>query len=303
MFLLTSEFWFSVIRSTTPVLFATLAVSIAARGGVYNLAVEGIMLVCALTGVVVSAFTQSLFMGALAGILIGVAVALILGFFVMKMGADEIIIGIAINLAAIGGTTFVLYELTGDQSVSAALNSKMFPTVQIPLIHSIPVLGDIVSGHNILTYVAFLLIIIIQIMLNKTPLGIRIRAVGDNEDAARSVGINVSRIKVISLIFSGIISALGGMFLSMGYMTMFTSNMTAGRGYMALATDAMAASNPVGGLFASVIYGIADTLSIYVQQTSVPVEFVRMIPYVFIIIACAVFTYIRRKKNKEARAF
>lgn len=303
MFFLTSSFWFSVIRSMTPVLFATLAISIASKGGVYNLAVEGTMLISALTGVITSAFTQSLLAGALAGMMSGIAVALFLGFFVMKMGADQIITGIAINLAAGGGTTFVLYAVTGDQSISAALNSKVFPTLEIPFLKEIPVLGDIISGHNVLTYIAFLTIILLQILLKKTPLGLRIRSVGENEGAAKAVGINVEKIKVISLILSGFIASLGGMFLSMGYMSMFTANMTAGRGYMAMATDAMAASNPIGGFAASVIYGMADALSIYLQQSVIPLEFVRMIPYLFIIITCAIFTCLRRKKNKETATF
>ena len=261
------------------------------------------MLICALTGVVVSAFTQSLFWGAVAGIAIGVAFSLLLGFFVMKMGADPIITGIAINLAAVGGTTFVLYAITGDQTISSALNSAVFPTVEIPFIKEIPFLGEIISGHNILTYVAFLLIVVLQVLLRKTSIGNRIRAVGENENAANVVGIDVNKTKVISLILSGVIASLGGMFLSMGYMSMFTANMTAGRGYMAMATDAMAASNPIAGMAASFIYGMADALAIYLQQSSIPAEFVRMIPYLFIIITCAVFTYIRRKRAKETAGF
>lgn len=297
MFLFTSSFWFAVIRSTTPVLFATLAVNIAAKSGVVNIAVEGMMLISALIGVLVSASTQSLILGALAGMAAGTIVALVLGFFIMKQKANPIVTGIAINLAALGGTTFLLYVITGDKSISSSLRSLTFPAVNIPIIENIPVVGQILSGHNFLTYVAILCMIALALMLKYTSFGFKIRSVGENPEAARSVGINVEKTRIISLGLSGIIASLGGMFLSMGYMSMFTANMTAGRGYMAMATDAMAASNPIGGFAASVIYGFSDSVAVYLQQSNIPLEIVQMLPYLFIIVMYSIYSVKRKRDN------
>lgn len=303
MFLFTSSFWFAVIRSTTPVLFATLAVNIAAKSGVVNIAVEGMMLISALIGVLVSASTQSLILGALAGMAAGTIVALVLGFFIMKQKANPIVTGIAINLAALGGTTFLLYVITGDKSISSSLRSLTFPAVNIPIIENIPVVGQILSGHNFLTYVAILCMIALALMLKYTSFGFKIRSVGENPEAARSVGINVEKTRIISLGLSGIIASLGGMFLSMGYMSMFTANMTAGRGYMAMATDAMAASNPIGGFAASVIYGFSDSVAVYLQQSNIPLEIVQMLPYLFIIVMYSIYSVKRKRDNKEEIMF
>ena len=300
---LTSEFWYAVIRSTTPVLFSTLAIGITSKCGIINMASEGTMLIAALTGVIASAFSQSLIVGMIAGLLSGVIMAWLLGWFALKLRANIIVAGIAINLFATGGTVFTLVTLTGDKSISSSLQSKVFPTVEIPLIKEIPFFGKILSGHNILTYVALLMVVILFVLLYKTSLGLKIRSVGESEEAAQSVGIKVGRVQFISLTISGLLSACGGMFLSMGYVSMFTANMTAGRGYIALATDAMAGSHPVGAFLASLIYGFSDSLSIYMQETQIPLEFIQMFPYAFIIIVFAVFSFFQRKKEKEISDF
>lgn len=298
-FLVSTEFWYAVIRCTTPVLFATLAIGIAGKCGVINLSVEGTMLVSALTGVIVSAFTGSLWMGALAALFLGVLIVWILGYFVIKMHANPVVTGIAINLAAMGGTIFTLYEVANDKSISASLMSKVFPTITIPVVHEIPILGEILSGHNVLTYVALLLVVVMYILLYKTSLGIKIRAVGESEEAAKSVGINIIRTKAIALTLSGLLASLGGMFLSMGYLSMFTANMTAGRGYIALATDAMASSHPIGGFFASIIYGFSDSIAVYMQKSSIPLEIIQTFPYLFIILIYCIFMFRQKRKNKE----
>ncbi|MGL4737868.1 MAG: ABC transporter permease subunit, partial [Cellulosilyticaceae bacterium] len=137
----------------------------------------------------------------------------------------------------------------------------------------------------------------------KTSLGIKIRALGESEEAAKSVGIKVGRVKAIALMISGCLSALGGMFLSMGYLSMFTANMVAGRGYIALATDAMSASHPIGSLASSMIYGFSDSVAVYLQKSNIPLECIQMFPYLFIIIVFTVFSYIKKRKNQESTEF
>lgn len=296
-----SEFWFAVIRSTTPVLFATLASNLASKSGIINIAIEGTMLIAALVGVVASAFTNSLLLGLFFGLLSGVLVTLALSYFSLKLKSNILITGIAINLAASGGTVFALYTITGDKAVSAVLKSAVFPTVNIPILKDIPYIGTILSGHNLLTYVALISVVVIYLLLYKTPLGTRIRAVGESEAAAESVGININKTKTIALVLSGMLAALGGMFLSMGYLSMFTAGMTSGRGFVALATDAMSGSNPIGSLLSSLIYGFSDSLANYLQNTSIPLQFIQAFPYMFIVIVFTVFSYIKRLKSKTER--
>ncbi|SHJ87966.1 ABC transporter permease [Paramaledivibacter caminithermalis] len=294
-------FWFAVIRSTTPILFATLGAVVASRAGAINIGIEGTMLTGALMGVIFSAYTQNVWIGLLAAVLSGILVSMLLGYFALKLRTNIVLTGIAINILAAGGTVFLLAELTGDKGISTSLNSLVLPNVNIPIINSIPVIGNILSGHNILTYVAILCIILMHILFNNMSLGLRIKAVGESPEAAESVGIDVFRIKFIALIISGIFAALGGAFLSMGYVSWFSSGMTAGRGFIALAARAIAGNTSLGSLFASFLFGFADTLSNYLQEFSIPVEFIHMTPYLVTIIGFIVISIINDKKELERK--
>ena len=210
-FLTNLDFWFTVLRCTTPVLFATMAALIASRSGLLNLGMEGTMTIAALCGVLGSGFTGSLFVGLITGLVAGTAYTMLLAYFIQHLKANPVITGVALNLAASGGSVFCLYSLTGDKNASNSLASAAFPAFDIPVLDSIPGLGDILSGHNLLTYVAFIVTILIFVMFNKTAFGLHIRAVGESEDAARSVGINVEKVRYQAMLLSGILCSLGGM--------------------------------------------------------------------------------------------
>ena len=149
----------------------------------------------------------------------------------------------------------MLYLITGEKGASSSLPSLKLPSITIPFIEDIPVIGTILSGHHILTYAAMILVVVVWYMFRYTKLGMHIRAVGESPDAAESVGISVKRVKYIALSLSGILTGMAGAFLSMGYLGIFSSGMTAGRGYIALATQAIAAGNAVIGMFASLLFG------------------------------------------------
>ncbi|MEG0541200.1 MAG: ABC transporter permease, partial [Angelakisella sp.] len=189
---------------------------------------------------------QSATIGLLCAIFMGMLVALGIGFFALQLKTDIILAGIAVNMLGGGGTVFFMYLASGDRGYSANLASKVMPTIHIPIIKDIPVLGEIISGHNLLTYVALLCVFLVWVLLYKTPLGLKIRAVGENPNAADSVGVSVRRISYIALGLSGILAGLGGAFMSMGYMSSFNTNMTAGRGFIALAAEAMGRGEPIG---------------------------------------------------------
>lgn len=297
--LLKEGFWFAVIRSTTPILLTTLGAMIASRAGARNIALEGTMLTAAFVGVAVSHFTQSAFVGLVFAVLSGIIMSNIIAYFALKLKSNIIISGISLNLMASGMTVFGLYLLTGDKGASTSLNSLVLPSINLPIIEDIPVIGRIISGHNILTYVALILVLLVWVMFKYTKLGLRIKAVGENPEAAESVGISVNQVKYIALTMSGALAALGGAFLSMGYVTLFSAGMTSGRGYIALATQAMAGANPVVGLLTSSLFGFAESMSNYLQGAKLPIEFIQMLPYLAIVVIYVIYCANKAKKENS----
>ena len=175
---LTTGFFYTVIRVSTPLIFASLSSLIARKAGVTNITIDSTMLMSALTGVLVSAFTQNLFLALLCGMAVGVVMGIFMGYFHILMNTNMILTGVAINTFTNGATVMILYAFTGDKGSSSMIKSLGVPGVEIPLIKDIPILGEILSGHNIFTYVAFLLVIVAWFLMYRTPLGLRIRAVG-----------------------------------------------------------------------------------------------------------------------------
>ncbi|HHT96745.1 MAG TPA: ABC transporter permease [Clostridiales bacterium] len=296
-----AEFVYSIIRVTTPLLFAGLAALIANKGGVLHIAYEGIMVTAAFCGVVGSAYSQSLLVGLLSGLAGGLLISFLLGYFSLILRADRTLTGIALNTFASGGTVFMLYVLTNDKGLSTSLNSLTFPIVNIPIIKNIPILGTALSGHNVLTYVSFICVFLVFVVLYKTPFGLRIRTVGENEDAASSVGVKVIRVKFITLLISGAIASLGGVYMSMGYLSWFARDMIAGRGFMGIAAQNLG-GEPLSTMIAALFFGLANALSNVLQTLNIPAEFVQVIPYVATLIGLAAYSgsMKRNKINKKS---
>jgi ABC-type uncharacterized transport system permease subunit len=297
--ILTVSFGYAVLRVTTPILFAALAALISDRAGVINISLEGTMLTAALMGVVVSAVTGSALLGLAAAALAGILISLLLAYFSLNLRSDIVLTGIALNLLASGGTVFILYLITHDKGVSVSLKSQVMPKIALPLIQQIPVIGPIFSGHNVLTYVALLAVIVVYYFLYRTPLGLRIRAVGENPKAVDSVGINVRRIQYLALMLSGLLAGLGGAYMSMGDVSWFSRDMTSGRGFIALAAEAMGRATPLGTLLASLFFGFADALSNSLQALRIPAEFVQALPYIATILGLTLYSMQRTAKQRK----
>lgn len=294
-----ANFAASILRVTTPILFAALGAVVSDLAGVTNIALEGMMLVSAFTGVVVSAFSGSALFGLLSGMTAAACMGLILGYFHLKLRTNIILAGIALNLFASGGTVFMLYVIAHDKGVSSSLASKVLPEVEIPLIRSIPVLGAILGKQNILTFMSLLSVGIVFFLLYRTRFGLRLRAVGENPDAADSVGISVHKIQFTALAIGGLLAGMGGAHLSMGYVSWFSRDMTSGRGFIALAAEALGRRHPVGAFLASLFFGLADALSNYMQSLRVPGEFVAMMPHALTLIALAVYSSRQTKAKRR----
>lgn len=297
--LLRPSFWFSVIRVTTPILLPSIAALLTDKAGIMNISMEGTMLFSALAGVVISAYTQNAWIGLAGAMLAGLALSLILAYFTLEFKTDVILGGTAINLFADGGSVFVLYMLVGDKGTSVSLPSKMLPNIHIPFLKDVPVLGAIFSGHNVITYLAILLVFAVYFMINKTPLGLQMQAVGKNHNAAQSVGVSVKKIQYIALSLSGIIAGIGGAYMSMAYLPNFSRNMTSGRGWIALAAEAMGHGNVVATSLTALLFGFADALANGLQMFNLPAELVGIIPYVTTVLGLIIYAARKHKKLKK----
>ncbi len=299
----TTAFAHSVLRVSTPLIFAGMAAVVSEKAGVVNIGIEGMMLSAALAGVVFSAWSQSAIVGLLGAILISMLMALILAYFSLNLKTHNILSGLSVNIIAKGGTVFALFMITGDKGASTALKSVSFPKWDIPFIKDIPILGEIISGQNVLTYLAFIFVALFSVFIYRTQTGLRIRAVGENEHAVTSVGIDVRRVRYTALLISGVCAGFAGAFLSMGYMNSFTANMTSGRGFIALAASSMGQVTPWGTCAAALLFGCADALSNSLQVLRVPAQFVQMIPYVVTLLGITIYSVqYAAKKNRKAKA-
>ena len=280
----------SVIRISTPIILPAMGGLVAMASGVSNIALEGIMLWGAFVGVMVSAYTGSIWLAVSAGMVVGILFALLLAVFHIRFGTDLFLAGLAVNLMSAGGTVFLLYSITGDKGNSASVASLSVPNVYIPIIKDIPILGEIVSGHPVFTYVAFILVWLVYFVLYRTRFGTHLRAVGENPAAATTLGINVDKIRYIAMAVSGAFAALGGMSLSMAYLQLFQRDMAAGRGWIGIAAIHLGAKRPVGTLIAAMVFGLSDAVANQLGSLKIPSQLVQIIPYLTTVVALVVYS-------------
>ena len=306
MRILTTDFFFSIIRIATPILFATLAAVIGEKGGISNIGLEGIMMMSALFGSLSAFWSKSWLIGLLVAMAVGLLEALLMGVFAFKLKTDIILVGTAVNMIGSGGTIFLVKTITNvtmgsslTSTTSLITKNLQIPSIHIPLIKDIPVLGKIISGHSLLTYLAFLLVWLTIVLLYKTPLGLNIRSVGENPNAASSVGVSVSKIRFITIGIGGILAGMGGAYMSMYYAMGWSLDMVAGRGFIALAAQSMGGGEPVGSMLAALVFGFAQALGIKVSATGVDSNLVAPIPYLVTIISLVIFALNQRRKERK----
>jgi ABC-type uncharacterized transport system permease subunit len=262
---------YSAVRLATPLLLAALGGLFSERSGVINIALEGMMLAGAFTAAVATHFTGSPWLGLLAGIAAGVAVAGIHAAAAIGFQADQVVSGTAINLLMLGVPALL----------SGALFDSTGATPQIPK-------GDLLPSAPIV--LAFALVPASLYVLSRTRFGLRLRAVGENPEAAEAAGIRVQRYRLAGVLISGALAAIGGAYLSIGQSSLFTRNMTAGRGFIALAALIFGKWRPVPTMLACLLFGVAEALSIQMQGVArVPVQFIQIIPYVLTLVVLAGF--------------
>ncbi|HEX5736772.1 MAG TPA: ABC transporter permease [Blastocatellia bacterium] len=281
----------SMVRLSTPLILAALGGMYSERGGVINIALEGIMLAGAFTAAAVTERTGNPWIGLVAAAGAGLLVALIHAVASIEFKADQVVVGTAINILFLGVPALVsgaIYASTG--STPSLPRDQTLPDWNIPLIEKIPVLNVILSGHKPLVYLAFALVPVSYYVLFRTRFGLRLRAVGENPEAADTAGVSVARMRYAGVLLSGLLAALGGAYLSIGQNSLFTRNMTAGRGFIALAALILGKWHPVGAFLACLLFGIAEAISIRMQGVvDIPVQWIQIIPYVLTLVVLAGF--------------
>ncbi len=302
----TTDFFFSILRITAPILFATLGAVIGEKAGISNIGLEGIMMISALFGSLTAYWTGSWAAGVLLALIMGVLVSLLMGFFSFNLKTDIILAGVAVNMIGSGGTLFLVKVITQAtegtalaSTTSLITKNLQVPSIDIPLLKDIPVLGPVLSGHCLLTYLAFLLVFVTWVLLYKTPLGLNIRSVGENPNAAASVGVSVLRVRYIAIGLSGAMAGLGGAYMSMYYAMGWSQDMVAGRGFIALAAQAMGAGEPLGSMLAALVFGLAQALGIKVSSLGADSNLVSPIPYLVTILGLVIFALTARRRARQ----
>lgn len=289
----------SILRMSTPLVFCAMGALIADHAGTINMALEGIMLTASFTSVVFSAATQSVWGGVLGAALGGMLISAMLAYLHLFKNSDLIITGIALNTMASGGTIYMLFLLTGEKGTSRLLKSLSVPNINIPVLSEIPILGEILSGHNALTYAAVLSVAVTYILVFRSRLGLRIRAVGFNPDAAASVGISVRRVKFKALLLSGLFASLGGAFMSMGYLSYFARDMMAGRGFIGISAATLAGGQCFGALLAALGFGTANAAATTLATLNLQADLVAMLPYLATVLGLVIVSARKLSKAKK----
>ncbi len=286
---------YSGIRLATPYLFAAIGETFAQRSGVLNLGVDGIMLMGAYSGFFVGMKSGSVWLGLLAAALVGILMGLLMSFISITLQAEQGISGIGLQLFGLGLSS-LLFKTTlgGVESITG------FQPVRIPILADIPYVGEVLFNHNLLVYAAFLLVPISAWYLNKTTFGLKIRAVGQNPQAADTLGVNIVRVRYICVCFGGMMAGIAGASLSIALINLFQENMTNGMGFIAVALVYFGGWRPYGVLAGALLFSFVNSFQLWVQVKgiNIPSDFAIMMPYVLTILALAFAT--RRSQQPAA---
>jgi general nucleoside transport system permease protein len=267
------------VRLAVPIMLPALGEVYAERSGIINLGTEGVMIMAALGGMVGAYFLNSIWLGFCVGMVVAVLMDLVMAFLSINLRVNQVITGFAITIVGSGLSLFLYRAIFGIRSVSPSVDR--LPDWNIPLLSKIPFLGPIFFQHSPFIYIAFLLVPLAAFVLYRTQFGLAVRAVGENPEAADTKGINVFATRYTCLIIHGIMAGFGGAFLSLAFQGQFVPDMTAGRGYIALAVVILARWDPASTIWASMLFGGAYALGLRLQtmQTPIPYQLFLTLPY------------------------
>lgn len=290
----------STFRFVTPILLAALGGLICERVGVFNIALEGLMLTGAFAAVVGSYYAGSAVGGVALAVLAGVLLAAIFAYFAVTLRGDMIVLGIALNLLASGLTVFLLRTIFGVKGAFQDPSLQGLGKIDIPGLAVLPILGPLLSGHSWVIYLSWLLVAAMQLLLFHHALGLRMRGVGEHPEAAATLGVSVNGLRYLAVLLSGALCGLAGAQLSLGNVTVFVENMSAGRGWIAVVAVMFGRAHPLGVLAASLLFGLADSVGFRLQGLQMPSQFTAMVPYVVTLVSLFIIEAQRRRRKVVA---
>lgn len=296
---LVNNILYDTVYHSVPLILAVLGGLFAHKANVLNIGLEGMMLMGAFSTTLFVYLTGSLWLSVLIGILLTLVLGFVFSFFGVTLKGNVIITGLGINLFAQAFSAFVLkYMQLANINVSNVINVSDLK-IHIPVIKDIPVIGPLLSGHTAISYITFALIILVNILMFKTKLGIYVRVVGENEEAAKSVGINATFIKYVAILIGALLCALAGANLSTERMALYTNGMTAGRGFIAIAAIYCGNAMPLKSTLYAIIFGLARSLAINLGLFAGPVSgLFEMVPYLMIVVVLSVVSALNSKRSR-----
>jgi ABC-type uncharacterized transport system permease subunit len=271
----------SGIRLATPYLYATIGETFGQRSGVLNLGLDGQMLLGAFAAFFVAFRTGNLWLGLLAALIVGAIMGLAMAFVSVTLQAEQGISGIGFYLFGLG-----MSDLLFQQTLGTVETVSGFPSIHIPILSDLPIVGRVLFSHNLMVYMAYLLVPVAWFILNKTTIGLKIRAVGENPGAADALGVSVSKVRYMTVTLGGALSGIAGASLSIALLNVFQQNLTSGQGFIAVALVYFGGWRPVGVLAGSLIFSMVNALQLWVQVKGIPIpsEYAVMMPYVLTIL-------------------
>ena len=282
------------------VLLAALGSAICSRVGVFNIALEGQILIGSFVAIVANYFTGNVYIAVLCGVLAGVAVASLVAVLQVKYQAADMVIGTSVNLLVGGLTSVLLNTILGVKGSFSSPELKALPKINIPVIRDIPFVGRVLEQLTFIDYLSYLLAVLMFVYLFKTVQGFHVQSVGKNKEAAGSLGVKTLRIQILAVLVSGALCGLGGSVLCMGQVTLFTENMSSGRGYIAMASSNMGQTHPLFIILSSLFFGFCQALGVSLQNV-IPSQLTLAIPYIATIIALSIFGSRTLKKKLRSK--
>lgn len=295
------------LRHAGPIILVAMGGLLASKVGIFNLALEGFMLIGAFASIVGAGFTENVWIGVLCGVAASTAMILVYAVFIIELKVQPVVCAVSIITLASGLTRYLLNPIFGVSGRYVLSSALAMPTVSMPWIENIPFIGKILNNHSAIVYFALVLPFVLKFIMDKTKLGLDIQAVGLNKDAAVSAGINERRLKYLSLILNGILCGLGGAELALS-VYMFNVGMTNGRGYTALAAITLSNGQPVLALGTCFLFGLAESLVVALSSVGISSYLLGMLPYFLALLAAILPQAVRllmnysRKMKAEKRA-
>lgn len=292
----------STIRMTTPILFVALGSAFCNRVFIFNIGLEGMMLAGAFAAIVTNYYTGSILLSLLGAMAVSMLVSLVAGIFMVKFQGAMLVVGVSINTLMSGLTTYLMQVIFGVKGAFVSTELVSLHKVDVSFLSGTPILQTMFGALTYLDLFAFIAAIVLYFVLFRSVTGFHMRSVGINKPAAISLGIKADRIQILTVVFSGLLSGIGGCLLTMGGVTMFAQDITAGRGFLAMAAGTLGAAHPLGVIVSSLFFGFAQSMANMLQNTQVSSQLTMALPYISTIVALAIYNFAKLRYGAEVRS-